>query len=243
MDKERRHREKVTQWAGANSICLKTFCLIPYKVPSMKRISNTRVPYKSPRFLQNHSHPSYEFEYYSIKNPKKPKNSKTHTHTVHTHKRTHTHTSANIHNLENIYKQTLLSHLTIMTTSSLSINPTLSPPSFSTCSSFSSFSPYSSPSLYSKFSVKVSNFSSQRTKPISLFAKQASGLCFLEGSKSSSHKRRELFVVKADGNINNNNMTITEVREEEEMDAPLLDSEALSRPRRIALFVEPSPFA
>ena len=126
-----------------------------------------------------------------------------------------------------------------MTTSSLSINPTLSPPSFSACSS----SPYSSPSLYSKFPVKVSNFSSQRTKPINLFAKQASGLCFLEGPKSLSHKNREIFVVKADGNIDNNNMTITEVREEEEMDAPLLDAEALSRPRRIALFVEPSPFA
>lgn len=40
-------------------------------------------------------------------------------------------------------------------------------------------------------------------------------------------------------------MTITEVREEEEEEEgpPLLDSETNSRPRRIALFVEPSPFA
>jgi sulfoquinovosyltransferase len=40
-------------------------------------------------------------------------------------------------------------------------------------------------------------------------------------------------------------MTITQVREddESEIDAPLLDPESLSKPRRIALFVEPSPFA
>ncbi|KAF2288553.1 hypothetical protein GH714_008479 [Hevea brasiliensis] len=39
-------------------------------------------------------------------------------------------------------------------------------------------------------------------------------------------------------------MTITEVREEEGENSPLLlDSETNSRPRRIALFVEPSPFA
>lgn len=42
-----------------------------------------------------------------------------------------------------------------------------------------------------------------------------------------------------------NDMTITEVREDgiEEIEAPLLDSETVSRPRRIALFVEPSPFS
>lgn len=40
------------------------------------------------------------------------------------------------------------------------------------------------------------------------------------------------------------NMTITEVRpEEEEEGPPLLDTENNSSPRRIALFVEPSPFA
>ncbi|OMO97509.1 Glycosyl transferase, family 1 [Corchorus olitorius] len=40
-------------------------------------------------------------------------------------------------------------------------------------------------------------------------------------------------------------MAITEVREEEneELNAPLIDPENSSRPRRIALFVEPSPFA
>jgi sulfoquinovosyltransferase len=116
-----------------------------------------------------------------------------------------------------------------MTTFCLSINPTLSPPS--SCSSFSA-----SPSLYAKFSVKVSNFSSKATKPINLFCKQASGLFYFENSKSLS-QRKELFVVKA------SDMTITEVREEEEEGPPLLDSESNSRPRRIALFVEPSPFA
>ena len=40
-------------------------------------------------------------------------------------------------------------------------------------------------------------------------------------------------------------MDITEVREEdgEEESPPLVDSENNSRPRRIALFVEPSPFS
>ena len=42
-----------------------------------------------------------------------------------------------------------------------------------------------------------------------------------------------------------NNMTIAEVRPEdgEEDSPPLLDPETNSKPRRIALFVEPSPFA
>ncbi|CAG7878704.1 unnamed protein product [Brassica rapa] len=43
-----------------------------------------------------------------------------------------------------------------------------------------------------------------------------------------------------------NDMTITEARgegDESEIEAPLLDPESYSKPRRIALFVEPSPFA
>lgn len=41
------------------------------------------------------------------------------------------------------------------------------------------------------------------------------------------------------------NMTITEVEQEKEEEGPppYVDSETNSRPRRIALFVEPSPFA
>ncbi|XP_010558362.1 PREDICTED: sulfoquinovosyl transferase SQD2 [Tarenaya hassleriana] len=52
--------------------------------------------------------------------------------------------------------------------------------------------------------------------------------------------RRE--VVSSSGS---NDMTITEVSEggNEDIEAPLLDSEMVSRPRRIALFVEPSPFS
>ena len=40
-------------------------------------------------------------------------------------------------------------------------------------------------------------------------------------------------------------MTIAEVRAEdgEEDSPPLLDPDTISKPRRIALFVEPSPFA
>jgi sulfoquinovosyltransferase len=39
-------------------------------------------------------------------------------------------------------------------------------------------------------------------------------------------------------------MTISEVREEDEENPPsFLDYDTISRPRRIALFIEPSPFA
>jgi sulfoquinovosyltransferase len=44
--------------------------------------------------------------------------------------------------------------------------------------------------------------------------------------------------------VASNNMTITEFRDEEEENPPfLVESEVSSKPRRIALFVEPSPFA
>lgn len=45
--------------------------------------------------------------------------------------------------------------------------------------------------------------------------------------------------------VEDNKMTIAEVRSEDsdEDSPPLLDPETASKPRRIALFVEPSPFA
>ncbi|XP_062166500.1 sulfoquinovosyl transferase SQD2 [Alnus glutinosa] len=119
-----------------------------------------------------------------------------------------------------------------MTISCLSINPTLSPPSLPT---FSSLSTDSFSSLYASNSLKDSclfSFASRRRKPISLFCERAR---FLRSTGES--QRGELFLVKAA------DMTITEVREEEEEGPPLLDPETNSRPRRIALFVEPSPFA
>jgi sulfoquinovosyltransferase len=48
-----------------------------------------------------------------------------------------------------------------------------------------------------------------------------------------------VFLVRAKSD---NNMTRGEVGEDEE-NPPFLDYETISRPRRIALFVEPSPFA
>lgn len=110
--------------------------------------------------------------------------------------------------------------------SSLTINPALFPP-FCTTSSYSS--------SYVHFSVRFSRLSSSRTKPISLSSTEAR---FLQSKAASSSGRRRLrrrpfFVAGSD-------MTITE---EEEGPPPLLESEGNSRPRRIVLFVEPSPFA
>lgn len=114
----------------------------------------------------------------------------------------------------------------MMTLTSLSINPTLSPPPF--CRATTS-SPASASCSRSSFSapvcVKFLHFRSSKAKPISLFVRGA--------------RQRTKLVVKA-----SDNMTITEVRpEEEEEGPPLLDTENNSSPRRIALFVEPSPFA
>ncbi|GMN59649.1 hypothetical protein TIFTF001_028744 [Ficus carica] len=119
-----------------------------------------------------------------------------------------------------------------MTSTSLSINPSLSRPlPFSratTCSS--SVSSSSSSSYFSApVCVRFPPFQSSRAKPTYLF---------LRGAR----KPTKLGVEASD------NMTITEVRpeeeeEEEEEGPPLLDSENNCSPRRIALFVEPSPFA
>ncbi|KAJ4969854.1 hypothetical protein NE237_002953 [Protea cynaroides] len=56
-------------------------------------------------------------------------------------------------------------------------------------------------------------------------------LRFIDGKRESGRRKAE-------------NMAIAEIREEEEEAAPLLEEiEGASKPRRIALFVEPSPFA
>ncbi|XP_031275315.1 sulfoquinovosyl transferase SQD2-like [Pistacia vera] len=116
---------------------------------------------------------------------------------------------------------------------SLSINPSLHPPYLCSNSIPSSSN--------SSFSFQVSSFTSSRTKPISLTCRSFD---FLSASSPRIGRRKQLVLVKADNNNNNNdNMTITEVREEEEENPPLIDSENNARPRRIALFVEPSPFA
>ncbi|KAF4401530.1 hypothetical protein G4B88_001724 [Cannabis sativa] len=117
-------------------------------------------------------------------------------------------------------------------TTSLSIYSTLSPPSISranTCSSSSCSSSSSS------FSSSVPVFVALRTKPTCPFVR-GTRFSYFEGPKRVRKKTN--FGIKA------KDMTITEIRpEEEEEYPPLLDPENNSRPRRIALFVEPSPFA
>ncbi|CAH9068215.1 unnamed protein product [Cuscuta europaea] len=99
---------------------------------------------------------------------------------------------------------------------SVSINHSFSPP---TCSqSTSSLTSYK-PSIF----IKVS---SSRTR----------SFCIKTGSLKA---RRTPLAIAA-----SQKMTFTDYREEaEENTSPLLEPEATSRPRRIALFVEPSPFA
>ncbi|EOY07276.1 Sulfoquinovosyldiacylglycerol 2 [Theobroma cacao] len=118
---------------------------------------------------------------------------------------------------------------------SLSKNPSLSPSFF-----FAYPSSYSSSSFtfHPPNCVKVLPFSSFSAIPISLVVKRSH---FSEPVRWKSERKRRVVVVRA------SEMTITEVREEEEggeESPPLIDSENKnSGPRRIALFVEPSPFS
>lgn len=122
--------------------------------------------------------------------------------------------------------------LFIMTTTSLSINLSLSPPPFSTSAAVATTTSfYEAPS-----SLRFPHSRSLTSNPRSLFCEIFRFRC-LEGSLRN--KGSGFLSVKA------NNMTIAEVRPEdgEEDSPPLLDPETNSKPRRIALFVEPSPFA
>ncbi|KGN59044.2 hypothetical protein Csa_002616 [Cucumis sativus] len=119
-----------------------------------------------------------------------------------------------------------------MTSTSLSINLSLSPPPFSTSAAVATtISFYEAPS-----SLRFPHFRSLTSNPTSSFCDISRFTCL----KSSFRSRgRGILSVKA------NKMTIAEVRPEdgEEDSPPLLDPETNSKPRRIALFVEPSPFA
>ncbi|KAI4356008.1 hypothetical protein L6164_000062 [Bauhinia variegata] len=115
---------------------------------------------------------------------------------------------------------------------SLSINPSFSPPFLCTATSSSASCSYP-PS-----SVRFQGFQSLGAKPINLFGR---GVRLFSFQKSNSVKRRKSLVLEVI------NMTVADVNLHEEEDegppSALLDSENNSRPRRIALFVEPSPFA
>ncbi|KAI4356007.1 hypothetical protein L6164_000061 [Bauhinia variegata] len=117
---------------------------------------------------------------------------------------------------------------------SVSINPSLSPPFLSTATSCSS----SASCSYPPSSVRFQGFQSLGAKPINVFGK---GVRLCSFRKSNSVKSRKSSVLQV------SNMIVADVNlhEEEEEGPPsaLLDSENNSRPRRIALFVEPSPFA
>ncbi|KAK3031382.1 hypothetical protein RJ639_036090 [Escallonia herrerae] len=113
-------------------------------------------------------------------------------------------------------------------TTSVPLNPALSPPSPTS----SSYTPTVFP--------KVSSFRHSRAKSISLISTSTDSL--LCSRPKFCGRSRKIF--KERSFVRANKMTITELREEEEENPPpFFESEANARPRRIALFVEPSPFA
>lgn len=99
---------------------------------------------------------------------------------------------------------------------------------FTPCDSLPSFSSYS----YSFFTSSFYKVSTSRTYPISLISTKITFLQYKSNFKTNPFQRIS------------SNMTITEYRDEEDDENPplLLESE-MKEPRRIALFVEPSPFA
>ncbi|KAK4359318.1 hypothetical protein RND71_021547 [Anisodus tanguticus] len=93
----------------------------------------------------------------------------------------------------------------------------------------SSLTPCDSLPPFSSNSHKDSCFSTSRTNPISLICKKISLL-------QLPFKKRPFLIASK--------MTITEYRDEEEDgNPPLLHDSEMKEPRRIVLFVEPSPFA
>lgn len=108
---------------------------------------------------------------------------------------------------------------------SLFINPVIS-------SSSSSSSFVSVPTSFHDFS----HFSTSRTNPISLICTKDNFLQCERRFRERPFKKRPLIAAS--------NMKGKEYREEEEEGPPpLVESETTSKPRRIAIFVEPSPFS
>ncbi|TMW95261.1 hypothetical protein EJD97_009187 [Solanum chilense] len=111
-----------------------------------------------------------------------------------------------------------------MAASSLFINPVIS------SSSSSSF--VSVPTSFHDFS----HFSTSRTNPISLICTKDNFLQCERRFRERPFKKRPLIAAS--------NMKGKDYREEEEEGPPpLVESETTSKPRRIAIFVEPSPFS
>ncbi|KAL6496187.1 Sulfoquinovosyl transferase sqd2 [Orobanche gracilis] len=121
------------------------------------------------------------------------------------------------------------------------LTSSLSTPPFSLSTPSCSFSCNSHPTF---FVSKVSCFCTSRLgKPISVISEETRTLCTKRSKRSMS-----LHSVKIRSTTQNSivtsstssNMTIAEYREEE---GPLLESQMNSGHRRIALFIEPSPFS
>ncbi|MCD7452151.1 hypothetical protein HAX54_015263 [Datura stramonium] len=108
---------------------------------------------------------------------------------------------------------------------------------FIPCDSLPQSSSYSLSSFFTSSFHKVSCFSTSRTNPVSSICRKVS---FLQCEKSFRRKPFEKRPLIATAS---NKMTITEYRDEEEENPPLLLESEMKEPRRIALFVEPSPFA
>ncbi|MBA0879486.1 hypothetical protein Goshw_001067 [Gossypium schwendimanii] len=119
--------------------------------------------------------------------------------------------------------------------SSLSINPYLSSHPLFVYPSSSSNS-CSSSNLILPNSIKVLPFSSFSKTPIILNCKKRR---FSQSLRLKTERKRRVTVVKA------SELSVAEVKEDdgEDENPPLIDSENNSKPRRIALFVEPSPFS
>ncbi|GAB2296637.1 Sulfoquinovosyl transferase sqd2 [Dionaea muscipula] len=114
-----------------------------------------------------------------------------------------------------------------MTTSPFSIKPPLSLPCLSDTFTFS-FSSYISPCA-----LTLSPFPARRPKPICLSWLKLRALQF------EAHKRR----VGERLGVGASNMATVKDTEREDEEVPIFEEIETSRPRRIALFVEPSPFA
>ncbi|GAB4833959.1 Sulfoquinovosyl transferase sqd2 [Ancistrocladus abbreviatus] len=116
-----------------------------------------------------------------------------------------------------------------MTTASLSINPSLFSPPFSATFPLTCYS--SSSSSLPPFTFLAFT---QRSKPICLNCLKLRSFQ-VEGLKRK--RVGERFGVRG------SRMAVSNVAEREEEEGPILEETETSRPRRIALFVEPSPFA
>ncbi|XP_028116278.1 sulfoquinovosyl transferase SQD2-like [Camellia sinensis] len=122
------------------------------------------------------------------------------------------------HHILNIY-------LSIFIMSTLSINPSF-------CASCSSDTPSCSSSSNSQPPFKVSSFCPPRPQ-------QPIGLACTQSQFLLSKRPKSWGLTQSSAK----DMTITDFKDDEESPPLMVESEVISRPRRIALFVEPSPFA